>query len=148
MDSEENMTHDDIIKKHFRRSLFGYDPIEVDRFLDELIRELDRRDAKIDELIGEIAALENGRAETEPEDTEQKQIKILIMPENAEDHELPAVLRKPEAQDNAAKEKAVEDDEKAGEVAFGETAETESGEVQEQMREPAQPEEQPEENAE
>ena len=142
------MTHDDIIKKHFRRSLFGYDPIEVDRFLDELIRELDRRDAKIDELIGEIAALENGRAETEPEDTEQKQIKILIMPENAEEHELPAVLRKPEAQDNAAKEKAVEDDEKAGEVAFGETAETESGEVQEQMPEPAQPEEQPEEKAE
>ena len=142
------MTHDDIIKKHFRRSLFGYDPIEVDRFLDELIRELDRRDAKIDELIGEIAALENRRAETEPEDTEEKQIKILIMPENAEDHELPAVLRKPEAQDNAAKEKAVEDDEKAGEVAFGETAETESGEVQEQMREPAQPEEQPEEKAE
>ena len=142
------MTHDDIIKKHFRRSLFGYDPIEVDRFLDELIRELDRRDAKIDELIGEIAALENGRAETEPEDTEQKQIKILIMPENAEDHELPAVLRKPEAQDNAAKEKAVEDDEKAGEVAFGETAKTESGEVQEQLLEPAQPEEQPEEKAE
>ena len=146
------MTHDDIIKKHFRRSLFGYDPIEVDRFLDELIRELDRRDAKIDELIGEIAALENGRAETEPEDTEQKQIKILIMPENAEEHELPAVLRKPEAQDKAAKEKAWEDDEEAGEeageVAFGETAETESGEVQEQMREPAQPEEQPEEKAE
>ena len=142
------MTHDDIIKKHFRRSLFGYDPIEVDRFLDELIRELDRRDAKIDELIGEIAALENRRAETEPEDTEQKQIKILIMPENAEEHELPAVLRKPEAQDNAAKEKAVEDDEKASEVVFGETAETESGEVQEQMREPAQPEEQPEEKAE
>ena len=148
MDSEDNMTHDDIIKKHFRRSLFGYDPIEVDRFLDELIRELDRRDAKIDELIGEIAALENGRAETEPEDTEQKQIKILIMPENAEDLELPADLRKPEAQDNAAKEKAVEDDEKASEVVFGETAETESGEVQEQMREPAQPEEQPEEKAE
>ena len=148
MDSEENMTHDDIIKKHFRRSLFGYDPIEVDRFLDELIRELDRRDAKIDELIGEIAALENRRAETEPEDTEEKQIKILIMPENAEEHELPAVLRKPEAQDNAAKEKAVEDDEKASEVVFGETAETESGEVQEQMREPAQPEEQPEEKAE
>ena len=142
------MTHDDIIKKHFRRSLFGYDPIEVDRFLDELIRELDRRDAKIDELIGEIAALENRRAETEPEDTEEKQIKILIMPENAEEHELPAVLRKPEAQDNAAKEKAVEDDEKASEVVFGETAETESGEVQEQMREPAQPEEQPEEKAE
>ncbi len=148
MDSEENMTHDDIIKKHFRRSLFGYDPIEVDRFLDELIRELDRRDAKIDELIGEIAALENGRAETEPEDTEQKQIKILIMPENAEDHELPAVLRKPEAQDNAAKEKAVEDAEETCEVAFGETAETESGEVQEQLLEPAQPEEQPEEKAE
>ena len=148
MDSEENMTHDDIIKKHFRRSLFGYDPIEVDRFLDELIRELDRRDAKIDELIGEIAALENGRAETEPEDTEEKQIKILIMPENAEEHELPAVLRKPEAQDNAAKEKAVEDDEETCEVAFGETAETESGEGQEQMREPAQPEEQPEEKAE
>ena len=142
------MTHDDIIKKHFRRSLFGYDPIEVDRFLDELIRELDRRDAKIDELIGENAALENGRAETEPEDTEQKQIKILIMPENAEDHELPAVLRKPEAQDNAAKEKAVEDAEETCEAAFGETAATESGEVQEQMREPAQPEEQPEEKAE
>ena len=148
MDSEENMTHDDIIKKHFRRSLFGYDPIEVDRFLDELIRELDRRDAKIDELIGEIAALENGRAETEPEDTEEKQIKILIMPENAEEHELPAVLRKPEAQDKAAKEKACEDDEEASEVVFGETAETESGEGQEQMREPAQPEEQPEEKAE
>ena len=148
MDSEENMTHDDIIKKHFRRSLFGYDPIEVDRFLDELIRELDRRDAKIDELIGEIAELENRRAETEPEDTEEKQIKILIMPENAEEHELPAVLRKPEAQDNAAKEKACEDDEEASEVVFGETAETESGEVQEQLLEPAQPEEQPEEKAE
>ena len=148
MDSEENMTHDDIIKKHIRRSLFGYDPIEVDRFLDELIRELDRRDAKIDELIGEIAALENGRAETVPEDTEQEQKRILIMPGNAEEHELPAVLRKPEAQDNAAKEKAVEDAEETCEVAFGETAETESGEVQEQMREPAQPEEQPEEKAE
>lgn len=148
MDSEDNMTHDDIIKKHFRRSLFGYDPIEVDRFLDELIRELDRRDAKIDELIGEIAALENGRAETAPGDTEQEQKRILIMPENAEEHELPAVLRKPEAQDKVAEEKAGEDDEESGEVVFGETAETESGEGQEQMQEPAQPEEQPEEKAE
>lgn len=46
------------------------------------------------------------------------------------------------------KKKAVEDDEETCEVVFGETAKTESGEGQEQMREPAQPEEQPEENAE
>lgn len=97
------MTHDDIIKKHFGRSLFGYDPIEVDRFLDELIRELDCRDAKIDELIREISELEGVRAEKDPEEREKEQIKILIMPENAENSELPAVLRKPVAKEHALK---------------------------------------------
>lgn len=102
------MTRDEIIKKRFGRSLFGYDPIEVDRFLDELIRELDRRDAKINELIGEITELENGCAETESEEAEEKQIKILIMPENAQSRELPAVLRKSEAEGRTATEKADE----------------------------------------
>ncbi len=36
------MTRDDIIHKKFSRAFRGYDPAEVDAFLDEIVRELDK----------------------------------------------------------------------------------------------------------
>lgn len=45
------MNRDDIIDKDFPHSLFGYDPVSVDAFLDEVIREFDRRDNTLD-VIG------------------------------------------------------------------------------------------------
>jgi DivIVA domain-containing protein len=37
------MDKDTIINKHFQRAFLGYDVEEVDAFLDEVIRDLDRR---------------------------------------------------------------------------------------------------------
>lgn len=36
------MTRNDIIHKKFSRAFRGYDPAEVDAFLDEIVRELDK----------------------------------------------------------------------------------------------------------
>lgn len=44
------MNRDDIINKVFPHSLFGYDPVAVDAFLDEVIREFDRMNNTIDVL--------------------------------------------------------------------------------------------------
>lgn len=44
------MDRDEIINKEFPHSLFGYDPLVVDAFLDEVIRELDRLNNTIDVL--------------------------------------------------------------------------------------------------
>lgn len=44
------MNRDDVIKKNFPHSFFGYDAIEVDMFLDEVIREFDRLHNEIDVL--------------------------------------------------------------------------------------------------
>lgn len=44
------MNRDDIIQKIFPHSLFGYDPVAVDAFLDEVIREFDRLNNTIDVL--------------------------------------------------------------------------------------------------
>ncbi|MBO4384781.1 MAG: DivIVA domain-containing protein [Clostridia bacterium] len=44
------MERDDVINKVFPHSLFGYDPVAVDAFLDEVIRELDRKNNTIDVL--------------------------------------------------------------------------------------------------
>ncbi len=44
------MNRDDIIEKAFPHSLFGYDPVAVDAFLDEVIREFDRMTNTIDVL--------------------------------------------------------------------------------------------------
>ena len=44
------MNRDDVINKVFPHSLFGYDPVAVDAFLDEVIREFDRMTNTIDVL--------------------------------------------------------------------------------------------------
>ena len=44
------MNRDDVIQKVFPHSLFGYDPVAVDAFLDEVIREFDRLNNTIDVL--------------------------------------------------------------------------------------------------
>ncbi len=44
------MNKDDVINKEFPHSLFGYDPVSVDSFLDEVIREFDRLNNTIDLL--------------------------------------------------------------------------------------------------
>ncbi|MCR5807934.1 MAG: DivIVA domain-containing protein [Clostridiales bacterium] len=49
------MNRDDIIKKVFPHSLFGYDPVAVDAFLDEVIREFDRMTNTIDVLQFRLA---------------------------------------------------------------------------------------------
>ncbi len=36
------MTRDEIIHKKFSRAFRGYDPAEVDAFLDEIVRELEK----------------------------------------------------------------------------------------------------------
>ena len=49
------MDRNEIVNKVFPHALFGYDPIAVDAFLDEVIRELDRRANTIDVLQFRIA---------------------------------------------------------------------------------------------
>lgn len=44
------MDRNDVINKVFPHSLFGYDPVAVDAFLDEVIREFDRLNNTIDVL--------------------------------------------------------------------------------------------------
>lgn len=44
------MEREDVINKVFPHSLFGYDPVAVDAFLDEVIREFDRKNNTIDVL--------------------------------------------------------------------------------------------------
>lgn len=44
------MDRNEVINKVFPHSLFGYDPIAVDAFLDEVIREFDRLNNTIDVL--------------------------------------------------------------------------------------------------
>lgn len=49
------MDREDIITKVFPHSLFGYDPVAVDAFLDEVIREFDRMANTIDVLKFRLA---------------------------------------------------------------------------------------------
>lgn len=44
------MDREDIINKVFPHALFGYDPVAVDAFLDEVIREFDRLSNTIEVL--------------------------------------------------------------------------------------------------
>lgn len=44
------MNRDDVINKVFPHSLFGYDPVAVDAFLDEVIKEFDRLTNTVDVL--------------------------------------------------------------------------------------------------
>ena len=44
------MNRDDVIEKVFPHSLFGYDPVAVDAFLDEVIKEFDRLTNTVDVL--------------------------------------------------------------------------------------------------
>lgn len=41
------MDKDTIINKHFQRAFLGYDVEEVDAFLDEVIRDMDRREQEL-----------------------------------------------------------------------------------------------------
>ncbi len=54
------MNRDDIIFKKFPHTVLGYDVAAVDSFLDDVIRELDKLNAKIASLE---AALEDCRSE-------------------------------------------------------------------------------------
>ncbi|MBR0135546.1 MAG: DivIVA domain-containing protein [Clostridia bacterium] len=49
------MDREDIINKVFPHALFGYDPVAVDAFLDEVIMELDRMSNTIDVLQFKLA---------------------------------------------------------------------------------------------
>ncbi|MBO4562407.1 MAG: DivIVA domain-containing protein [Clostridia bacterium] len=49
------MNRDEIINKVFPHSLFGYDPVAVDAFLDEVIREFDRMTNTIDVMQFRLA---------------------------------------------------------------------------------------------
>lgn len=49
------MDRNEVIEKVFPHSLFGYDPVAVDAFLDEVIREFDRLNNTIDVLQFRLA---------------------------------------------------------------------------------------------
>lgn len=46
---------EDVVRKTFRSKLRGYDPVEVDNFMEEVIHELRRMQAEIDRLQTENA---------------------------------------------------------------------------------------------
>lgn len=98
------MDRNDIINKVFPHSLFGYDPVAVDAFLDEVIRELDRRANTIDVLQFRIAnELGNAGGSTLPEGEDVKKLEAPAE-ENAPQEERPAEEAQPaEAQPEDAK---------------------------------------------
>lgn len=49
------MTREEIITKKFPHSLLGYDIAAVDKFLDEIIREMDRLHAELSGLTRELS---------------------------------------------------------------------------------------------
>ncbi len=65
------MCGDDIVKQHFTRTFRGYDVQEVDLFLDEVIRELERRDQERDELLASIENLLAALEERKEQEQEQ-----------------------------------------------------------------------------
>ena len=63
------MDRNDVINKVFPHSLIGYDPVAVDAFLDDVIREFDRMTNTIDVLQFRLTQQleERGKAESLPE---------------------------------------------------------------------------------
>lgn len=63
------LTPDDVVTKQFQHVRFkeGFDPDEVDDFLDEIVVEWRKALAENEELKSKIAALESGQAQAAPE---------------------------------------------------------------------------------
>ena len=92
------MNKNDIIKKDFSHSFWGYDIIEVDLFLDEVIRELERlhneldimalsaeaarqREAQLRERLARLTAERTAEPEPEPEPEQEIEPDQEIEPE-------------------------------------------------------------------
>ncbi len=106
-----SMDKQKIINKHFSRAIMGYDVEEVDAFLDELIRDMDRADQelgvaklRIRMLLGELQehGLLKGRA-LEPDGTETADAKTQDGGE-ARARETAAEEEAPDAREKAAKD--------------------------------------------
>lgn len=51
------LNYQDILNKKFSASLKGYNPLEVDLFLDQVLYTIDLKDKKIDSLTSEVQSL-------------------------------------------------------------------------------------------
>lgn len=86
------MDRNEVINKVFPHSLIGYDPVAVDAFLDEVIREFDRMTNTIDvlqfRLAQELGEVVDAEALPEPEG-EAAGRAVLPAPQNAAPSEQP-----------------------------------------------------------
>ncbi len=71
MTDKINLNTNEILKKEFKKSLKGYDRIQVDQFLDLIIEDYDTFHLKIKNLEAEIQSLKerNGQKEEQPKGT-------------------------------------------------------------------------------
>ena len=51
------MTNEEILNKKFTRTISGYNIIEVDEFLDEVLHELELRDTEKEHLVSRVEVL-------------------------------------------------------------------------------------------
>ncbi|MDT3391765.1 MAG: cell division regulator GpsB [Bacillota bacterium] len=69
-----NFTTQDILQKEFKTKMRGYDPDEVDEFLDQVIKDYEAYDAKIDELAGNNQRLRSRNDELTKQVTVNKNV--------------------------------------------------------------------------
>ncbi|MCR5611032.1 MAG: DivIVA domain-containing protein [Clostridiales bacterium] len=113
------MERDDVINKVFPHSLFGYDPVAVDAFLDEVIRELDRKNNTIDVLrlklaqeLGEAQDVNTMLASTMQREGFLKRAEELIKVSTvAETEAVPEPAEEPVSDEPAAEEEPPEEPE-------------------------------------
>lgn len=118
------MEREDVINKVFPHSLFGYDPVAVDAFLDEVIRELDRKNNTIDVLrlkltqeLGEAQDINVMLASTMQREGFLKRaeelVKVSASPEPGMDEAVPeqadAIVKEPETPPEPASDEKTEE---------------------------------------
>ena len=98
------MNRDDVINKVFPHSLFGYDPVAVDAFLDEVIREFDRMTNTIDVLQFKLtqelgsAKMTNDVLSAQLARTAFEYRAEQLLPEHMEQPDVPADEPEPESE--------------------------------------------------
>lgn len=71
---EQRITVNDILDKHFSKVPVGYDPQEVDEYLDLICDELDRKDAEIEELNKRLALAAAQQPDNQPRAVEPEPV--------------------------------------------------------------------------
>lgn len=71
------LTPEDVVRKSFRSKLRGYDPGEVDAFLEEVVFELRRFESEVDELRAKTLAQGGTSPGQHQLSVEQKQLELV-----------------------------------------------------------------------